>query len=451
MPEWLFNPSCGIDHKRSVRLGKEILSAERIRLNFMQRMPFNFLRSFQRCLLVVATIGLLTAHGVGQDWRSQEGWLYAWQNQPSGEFAPDYRRVDPLKPMLSDADIEAYEASKPPSFLDEFRSNVQASAIEITDSPLIPDDPLTVTTIDYNALPETFDAPDFVEPIASCTQMEDLLPETRFHTPRGVFSELASRDPNCFTWQVLPKGLMYRSYIAGEKEPRIQMVQSNDTRSKERVWDAVLGGRVGLLRVGTCDGFKPEGFQLDLEGAVCARVLPDQPSSMLEGSDYRVGMLGTNRCAGTAIKYGYYHVSSHIGDEYLLANPTFNRINYVRDSLIVGMTQDVGYSTQVYGEFAYALGVQGGAKPLEFQFGAQYLPVAASSFRGAPYLASNLHFREEFGGRCGVNTAAGWGWQSLETGSRLRVGFQYYNGPSLQYQFFDRLENLFGFGVWYDY
>lgn len=417
----------------------------------MQRTLLNFWNTFQRCLLAIAAIAMQPVHSGAREPGAPEGFLYAWQNQPSGEFVPDYRRVDPLKPMLSDADIDAYEASKPPSFLDQFTSNVQTSAIETTDSRLIPDDPLSATPIDYGPQPEIFEAPNFVEPTRSCASMEDLLPATRFHTPRGVFSELASRDPNCFSWQVLPKGLMYRSYIAGEKEPRIQMVQSNDSRSKQRVWDAVLGGRVGLLRVGTCDAIKPEGFQLDLEGAVFARVLPDEPSSMLVGSDYRVGMLGTNRCEGTAIKYGYYHVSSHIGDEYLLANPTFNRINYVRDSLIIGMTQDVGYSTQIYGEFAYALGMEGGAKPLEFQFGAQYLPVAMSSLRGAPYLASNLHFREEFGGRCGVNTSAGWGWQSLETGSRLRLGAQYYNGPSLQYQFFDQLENLFGFGVWYDY
>ena len=27
----------------------------------------------------------------------------------------------------------------------------------------------------------------------------------------------------------------------------------------------------------------------------------------------------------------------------------------------------------------------------------------------------------------------------------------YYNGPSLQYEFFDRWENLIGAGIWMDY
>ena len=73
---------------------------------------------------------------------------------------------------------------------------------------------------------------------------------------------------------------------------------------------------------------------------------------------------------------------------------------------LTGVTQDLNYSTQVYGEMAYALGAEGGAKPLEFQFGGQYLPVAKSSLRGAPYVASNYHIREDFGFQGGFNTVA---------------------------------------------
>lgn len=172
---------------------------------------------------------------------------------------------------------------------------------------------------------------------------------------------------------------------------------------------------------------------------------------MLVGSDYRVGMIGTNKFNGTAIKYGYYHISSHIGDEFLLANPTFTRVNYVRDSAIVGVTQDLEYATQIYGEIAYAIGTEGGAKPLEFQFGAQYQPVARSNLRGAPFVAANYHIREDFNFQGGFNTLAGWGWQGIETRHRLRIGMQYYNGPSLQYQFLDRVENLYGGGIWLDF
>ena len=111
----------------------------------------------------------------------------------------------------------------------------------------------------------------------------------------------------------------------------MQFLQMYDMKSDRRLWEAVLGGRVGIFRYGELGLNPQEAFQLDLEGAVFARVLPDEPSAMLESSDYRAGLLGTWRFGNAAYKAGYYHISSHTGDEFLQANPGFNRINYVRD------------------------------------------------------------------------------------------------------------------------
>jgi hypothetical protein len=179
--------------------------------------------------------------------------------------------------------------------------------------------------------------------------------------------------------------------------------------------------------------------------------LPTEPSAALAGSDYRVGLFGTWKFARTAYKFGYYHVSSHVGDEYFLANLTFNRINYVRDSLLAGISHDLSESSRLYGEIGYAAGYQGGARPLEFQGGFEYTPIAQSSFRGAPFLAVNGHLREDFDFGGGVNVVSGWGWQGLETGHRLRIGLNYYYGPSLQWEFFDRRESLVGGGIWFDF
>ncbi|HEY2838736.1 MAG TPA: hypothetical protein VGJ26_06295, partial [Pirellulales bacterium] len=61
-----------------------------------------------------------------------------------------------------------------------------------------------------------------------------------------------------WSWQALPTGLMYRSYLAGVKEPRIGSSwmtstqgpfkdQSLTTIDPGTVWDSTLGARVGLL------------------------------------------------------------------------------------------------------------------------------------------------------------------------------------------------------------
>jgi hypothetical protein len=270
-------------------------------------------------------------------------------------------------------------------------------------------------------------------------------------TPDAVFSEHPQTHEQHLCWQLLPNGLLYKTYLAGEKEPRMQFVSYYDTKSKRKIWEAVLGGRAGLIRLSDPSVSNSDAFQLDLEGAVFARVLPEEVSAMLEGSDYRVGLYGTWKTDRLSYRAGYYHISAHVGDEYLIANPLFTRINYVRDSLLAGTAWEMNDSSRIYGEIGYALGIEGGAKPLEFQFGAEYTPLPTTQFTGAPFAAVNTHLREDFDFNGGVNIVAGWGWQGEESKRRLRLGLNYYNGPSLQYEFFDRWENLVGGGIWLDY
>ena len=270
-------------------------------------------------------------------------------------------------------------------------------------------------------------------------------------TPDSVFSQHPQTHEQHLCWQLLPNGLLYKTYVAGEKETRMQLVSYYDTKSKRKIWEAVLGGRAGLIRLSDPSISNSDAFQLDLEGAVFARVLPDEESAMLEGSDYRVGLYGTWKIDRLSYRAGYYHISSHVGDEYLIANPLFNRINYVRDSLLAGTAYELNDVSRIYGEIGYALGIEGGAKPLEFQFGAEYTPLPTTQFTGAPFAAVNTHLREDFDFNGGVNVVAGWGWQGEHSKRRLRLGLNYYNGPSLQYEFFDRWENLVGGGIWLDY
>lgn len=252
------------------------------------------------------------------------------------------------------------------------------------------------------------------------------------------------------SWQLLPSGLLYRTYLAGPKEPRLQYLSQYDVKNNRQVADAVLGGRVGLLRKSSGLANDPDAFQLDVDGAVFARVLPEEPSTMLEGSDYRVGLAGTWRQDQLAWKFGYCHISSHIGDEFLLAYPATPRMNYVRDSVIAGVSYDLLPSSRVYAEAGYAVGISGGAEPFELQLGSEWTPHSRGK-QGAPFAAVNAQFREEQGTRAGLNTCAGWGWEGAQTGRRLRIGANYYNGPALQYSFADRWESLVGGGIWLDF
>src|SRR5262249_18992397 len=90
-------------------------------------------------------------------------------------------------------------------------------------------------------------------------------------------------------WRLMPEGLIYRSYMAGVKEPRFGLNISHQA-GFGTMWDATLGARFALLRYGTAAAYRPEGFEVDLEGAAMPRLLPLLPSSPLVSTDFRVGV-----------------------------------------------------------------------------------------------------------------------------------------------------------------
>ncbi len=268
-------------------------------------------------------------------------------------------------------------------------------------------------------------------------------------TDRPCDGSGAAPTPSDRGWHFLPHGLLYRSYIAGEKEPRFSSVWFYET-GVGWIWESALGGRFPMVRYGTADAIDPEGWQLELEGGAFTRVDVGTGTDV-DAVDFRVGVTMTWRSGNTAFKGGTYHISSHIGDEFRDRNPDFERRDYVRDALVAGITQNLNDDFSVYGEIGYAYGTQGGAEPLEFQFGAQYAPSSASGWRGTPFAAVNGHLREEFDFGGNINVLTGWQWPSSESGRVIRTGVQYFNGKALQYEFFDKHEELFGIGVWFDF
>ncbi len=249
---------------------------------------------------------------------------------------------------------------------------------------------------------------------------------------------------------VLPDGLLYRSYIAAPHEPRFATILNYNVDDGDWRWDSTLGGRVGLFRQTKPRIPGVEVWQIDLEGAALARLDP-QLQMDVESIDYRFGLLWTARHENWAFKFGYFHISSHVGDEFLIKNPDFQRINFVRENLILGTSLYPTPQTRLYGEFGWAFEYSGGARPLQFQFGAEHSSVPETPERGAPFSALNVQLRQEVGYAAGVTAMSGWQWTGPDSGRTMRIGFQYFNGPTNQFEFFQRYDNQFGTGVWFDY
>ena len=256
-----------------------------------------------------------------------------------------------------------------------------------------------------------------------------------------------STEDDCWRLRILPDGLIYKTPLAGAKESRLGG-QVFHEKNDGWFWSATIGNRFGLFRYGNDDAMNPEGFQVDIDGSAQVRLDIDNELDV-SSVDFRGGIIGTWGSRVGQTRFGYYHISSHLGDEFLLKNPTFPRLNFVRDVLIWGQSVDLTEYLRIYAETGYAFSSEV-SQPWEFQFGFDWIGPQKATCSAAPFLAMNGHLREEvsFGGNLTLH--AGWAWRATNSRRLLRLGLFYQNGKSVQFSFFDEHEQQFGIGSWFD-
>ena len=264
--------------------------------------------------------------------------------------------------------------------------------------------------------------------------------------------------PRPWHWQLLPNNLIYTSYLAGPKEPRLGTVWYDDTASDPFnpavqngwMWDMTAGARVSLLRYGSDTVLHPQGFEVQVEGAAFVRLDPEDETD-LRVSDYRFGVPLVYGIGRWQTKLGYYHLSAHLGDEAMLKNRTFPRVNYLRDAMVWGNSYYLFDWMRIYGEVGYAFQTSGGAQPWEFQYGTELIQARPTGAHGAPFFAINGMSRQEldWGGNVCVQT--GWAWRGRLSERLLRIGFEYLTGSDPQYEFVYYNQHRAGIGIWYDF
>jgi hypothetical protein len=292
----------------------------------------------------------------------------------------------------------------------------------------------------------------WVAPLAAGQQVAEPMPYNPYNVEPAWGAAVVAPGPDEFwSWQLMPKGLIYHSYQAGVHEPRLAIVAMHEFSSGDSFWDGTVGGRVGVIRYGNTQQIFPQGWQLDVEAAAMLRMTLDEIRDF-ETADYRVGIPLTYGIDNWQYKFAVYHLSSHLGDEFIIAHPgsLADRINYVRDSLVFGASVYPVPAVRLYGEAGWCFNTDGGAEPWEFQFGTEMSKPGPTGFQGSPFVAINAHLREEvdFGGD--ITAQTGWLWRN-ESGQVARFGLHYFNGKSSQYQTFRNFEQQLGVGLWYDF
>lgn len=282
--------------------------------------------------------------------------------------------------------------------------------------------------------------------------------------PQPIYVEQTAGTPfmsthapaaNCgWGWEILPSDVIWHSYWAGPKEPRMSGTFFKDVHNEVSLLDVTLGGRASIVRYGTRVNNQPYGWELQIEGAAMPRLNLDENWD-LDSSDFRFGIPLVYGTDLVQFKFSYYHLSSHLGDEFIQREnfPPDDRVNYSRDVLVFGTSFFPRPAWRWYAEAGWAFYADEGAEPWEFQFGVDYAQPGPTGAGGTPFFAINGLLRQEldFGGS--LTAQAGWLWRG-NTGRVFRTGVQYFNGKSDQYAFSGPLlqfEQQIGVGLWYDF
>ena len=181
-------------------------------------------------------------------------------------------------------------------------------------------------------------------------------------------------------------------------------------------------------------------LQLELEAGVFAVFCHDTSSSPLQNADYYVGIPLTYATGPWAFRGRIYHISSHLGDEYMQQHPHCHRKNKSYEAVdfftSYRLTKDItilgGPGVIVHSDSEMRL------KPLYAEYGAEI-----RSFRhnftqlyGQPFISMYFRNYQEENFRFDSTYAIGYEWGKIHGfGRKIRLFAEYHDGYSPDGQF----------------
>jgi hypothetical protein len=247
----------------------------------------------------------------------------------------------------------------------------------------------------------------------------------------------------------LPRLPVFDPLIADPRWPRLSgtMVRYNHDELG-RVWAANFGGSLPLVGGDARWGGQ---WQWGAQASVFTLWNMDTVSDDHINADYLVGLPFTWRWGRFSAMARLYHISSHLGDEYMLTHPRTARVNLSYEALDAVLSYQVLDSVRVYGGGGRMIRRDPkDTRPGSLQAGAEYMhPRAYWHGRLRPVAALDLQKHEKSGWEAtDVSARAGVELMGHANPSRrAMLLFEYFHGKDPNGQFFRRDVQHAGFGL----
>ena len=155
-----------------------------------------------------------------------------------------------------------------------------------------------------------------------------------------------------------------------------------------------------------------------------------------------------------------FHISSHIGDEYLLNHPHFNRRNPSAETLDFFVSNDLTDEIRLYGGLGWVLDedesyrykrflAEGGC---EIRAPGMGFCDRRHNICGRPFYAFHMRYKPDFKRHLDTTHALGYEFgKCCGARKRWRLFLEYHDGYSVEGQFAKEPTNYFSFRISYGY
>lgn len=256
----------------------------------------------------------------------------------------------------------------------------------------------------------------------------------------------------------LPNDDVFRPLLADPKEPRFSAtfnrVRFRDVDETLNTSTVSFGGIFGLW--GRRQEKNCNGLQINIFGAVFSQFNLDAPSTDLINSDFQFGVPLTLRHGPLSARLRVFHQSSHVGDEFLLNNPEFNRVNLTFEKIEALISLHSTWA-RLYGGGGYIYHREPDLDRGTLQWGLELrappsnVPLLGNWMEGlliAPVFGADFRAVEQLGWNINTNILGGFELSRKTSTRRFRFLLSYYRGRNPFGQFFDQKIEAFGFGVY---
>lgn len=278
----------------------------------------------------------------------------------------------------------------------------------------------------------------------SQAQVEATSPPGIQSAPGGTVQAQAERPSYVF----LPKDKLFRPLLADPRWPHFSLSYGHAAHGTQPQDIALtnFGETFPIVR-----GNLPVGqWEIGIQAGVFAIFDLDSHSKDLQNADYFVGIPITYRWEGFSVLFRVFHQSSHLGDEFLLANPGVTRVNLSYEQFDLKFSQEFGDWLRLYGGAGYLFDQDpSNLKPWSAQGGVELTsPWTFLNGVARPLAALDVQYHQETNWNTNLSLRAGIQLESpILSSTKLQLLGEYYDGNSPNGQFFEQRTKFAGFGV----